>query len=152
MDEIKTLLKTELFASQTLSQAESKKIDEFISNKFIFEKNVDLKLLEIKAGITSIVHSAIAELKRAHDTYKKDSNMPIEAECAYYFFRIRVEHFSIKIKEKTWLNKTKKVKKGQQNTRISVAREGVEELFKHLYATERFLEASYPFSNTFSKC
>lgn len=80
--------------------------------------------------------------------------MPIEAECAFYFLRLRMEYFNIKIKEEGWLDQVRHDQQGTKGTKnikgtlIFAAREKVEDLFKHLYATERFLEASFPFSKS----
>lgn len=62
-------------------------------------------------------------------------------EAEYYFLRLKNQHFNIKLKAKNWLDETVN---NTQGTKNPVARELVEDFFKHLYATIKFIEAAFP--------
>ena len=66
-------------------------------------------------------------------THVRDLNLPIEAECAWFFLVLRMQHFQTKINGNPgWLDRVENGK--------SVPREGIEDLYKQIYATIKFIE------------
>ena len=68
-----------------------------------------------------------------HKAFIEPLNLPIEAECAWFFLLLRMQHFQTKINNNSgWLDRVENGK--------SVPREGIEDLYKQIYATIKFIE------------
>ena len=91
--------------------------------KYFSKDVVDLSVPEQQAGYTSTVYASISELMRMHKAFIKPLNLPIEAECAWFFLLLRMQHFKTKINAKSaWLN--------MEDNGKSVTREAIEDLYK----------------------
>ena len=106
-----------------------KKYSKKDNKTFLVDKDVDLSATEFKGGVISIFNANIAEVINTRDIFLRDFDVPSITECALFFLLLRVEHFHINVKKTDWLNKPE-------------SKDSVEDLYKHLYATIKFIEAT----------
>lgn len=128
--------------SAPLSQENKDCIENWISGS-----QVDFTLQQLKALLTSMCNGIVRESHIIQEVYVEPLGIPIQAECAFYFLHIRMDHFAIKCRSDLWLEAEIPLTQRTQNPNkqhISEARDLVEDLFKQISVTIEFMKECDP--------